>query len=430
MCGTVASVSTRDPVSADALNRAVGTLAHRGPDARQVWTALHGRAGLGHARLSIIDHEPVPPPRSAGDFGMIRRLVVGLALNALVWSGGVAAAQEKVIVDTDFTTAGDDGQVAVMAAQLHAARVIELLGITVVAGNEWLPQEVADALRAVERLGIADEVGVYAGARYPLVHDYRNLTQERAMWGVGGSWYRRPEPPDDQVSPPFDGFATRTRIRSQHAVNFIIDTIKKYPRDVTLLVIGPMTNVALAIRMSPEIVPLIKRIVYMAGAFEVPGNTTPAAEMNVWYDPEAARIVVRQPIDQVFIPLDVTNTVPMTREIFDRLTAAPETPVAKLLASSGLARRFRDDPAAISYIYDTLALAYLVDSTYATDVKDLWVDVDCTWGPSYGRTLGYENELPAKLLQKAKVVRRFDNRRFFAFYIDLMTRPTPIQSGP
>ncbi len=102
-------------------------------------------------------------------------------------------------------------------------------------------------------------------------------------------------------------------MQQQHAVNFIIETVKKYPREVTLLVIGPMTNIALAIRMSPEIVPLIKRIVFMAGAFEVPGNTTPAAEMNVWYDPEAARVVVRQPIEQAFIPLDVTNTVPMTK---------------------------------------------------------------------------------------------------------------------
>jgi len=356
-----------------------------------------------------------------------RAFLIGLLL-ALV--GAAAGAQEKVIIDTDFTTAGDDGQVAVMAAQLHAARVIELLGITVVAGNEWLPQEVAEALRAVERLGIGDAVGVYAGARYPLVHDYKNLAQERALWGVGGSWYRRPEPPDDQLIAPFDGFATRTRISPQHAVNFIVDTIKKYPHEVALLVIGPVTNIALAIRMNPEIVPLIKRIVYMGGAFEVPGNTTPAAEMNVWYDPEAARIVVRQPIEQAFIPLDVTNTVPMTRAIFDRLTAAPGTPVAKLLASSGLAKRFRNDPSAISYIYDTLALAYLVDSTYATDVKEMWVDVDVNWGPSYGRTLGYEEEPPAKLLQKARVVRRFANQRFFEFYIDLMTRPTPVGVRP
>ena len=353
----------------------------------------------------------------------MRTLVVCLVLTI---AAPFVRAQERVIVDTDFTGAGDDGQVLIMAAQLHAAHVIELMGITVVAGNEWLPQEVAEALRAVERLGIDRDVGVYAGARYPLVHDYKNLAQERALWGVGGSWYRRPEPRDDDLITPFDGFARQTHVRPEHAVNFIIDAVKKHPHEVTLLVIGPMTNIALAIRMNPEIVPLIKRIVYMAGAFEVPGNTTPAAEMNVWYDPEAARVVVRQPIDQAFIPLDVTNTVPMTKAIFERVTAAPDTPVSKLLATSGLARRFKRDPNAISYIYDTLALAYLVDSSYATDVKPMWVDVDCTWGPSYGRTLGYEEEPPAKLLQNAKVVRRFANDRFFNLYVDLMTRAVPV----
>src|SRR4029453_11688669 len=211
----------------------------------------------------------------------------------------------------------------------------------------------ADALKAVERLGIADSVGVYAGARDPLVHDYKSMTQERAMWGVGGLWYPRAEPADSELVAPLDGFATSARLQKQHAVNFIIDTIKKYPHEVSLLVIGPMTNIALAIRMSPEIVPLIKRIVFMAGAFEVPGNTTPAAEMNVWYDPEAARAVVRQPIDQAFIPLDVTNTVPMTKAIFARITRNRESIITRLLESSGFAKAVRQNPDATTYIYDT-----------------------------------------------------------------------------
>ncbi len=72
------------------------------------------------------------------------------------------------------------------------------------------------------------------------------------------------------------------------------------------------------------------------------------------------------------------------------MTRSAETPVTKLLTNSGLASRFSEEPNATSYIYDTLALAYLVDPTYATDVEEMWVDVDITWGPSYGRTLGYE----------------------------------------
>jgi inosine-uridine nucleoside N-ribohydrolase len=360
---------------------------------------------------------------------MSKRLIVILvsALVALPSAKVTAAAPDKVILDTDFTTTGDDGLVAIMAAQLHAQGVIDLLGITVVAGNEWLPQEVAEALKAVERLGTADTVGVYAGARYPLVHDYRDIAQERALWGVGGSWYKRPEPRAGEIIAPPDGLATSTRVQPQHAVNFIVDTIKKYPHEVTLLVIGPMTNVALAIRMYPEIVPLIKRIVYMAGAFEVPGNTTPAAEMNVWYDPEAARIVVREPIDHAFIPLDVTDTVPMDKALFDRLTANQGSIIARLLKQSSFGRELERNPAATTYIYDTLALAYLLDASYATDVVPRWVDVDVAWGPSYGRTLGYQTAPPAGTLQKSAIVRRFDNERFFKLFVDLLTRPVPVR---
>jgi inosine-uridine nucleoside N-ribohydrolase len=358
--------------------------------------------------------------------GTCSLVLAGLAISLM---SDIAIAREKVILDSDYTTIGDDGQVGIMAAQLHAQGVIELLGITVVAGNNWLPQEVADALKAVERLGISDVVGVYAGARYPLVHDRRHLAQEKALWGVGGSWYRKPqEPPDDVLEPPIDGLAATARVRPQHAVNFIIDAVKKYPHQVTLLVIGPMTNVALALRMAPEIAPLVKRIVYMAGAFEVPGNTTPAAEMNVWYDPEAARIVVRHPIPQAFIPLDVTDTVPLSKRIFERITADRDGIVARLFASSGFARALAKDPNATTYVYDTLALAYLVDATYATDVVDRWVDVDINWGPSYGRTLGYTDPPPANALQKAQVVRRFDNERFYGWYVDLLTRPVPVRS--
>lgn len=353
---------------------------------------------------------------------------------ATVWLGVMlcaipVVAQEKVILDSDYTTIGDDGQVGVMAMQLHAQGVINLLGITVVAGNQWLPQEVSDALKAVERMGLADKVGVYAGARYPLVHDYKTMTYERDLYNVVGSWFRGPEKPDSELTAPLDGFAAKARVQPQHAVNFIIETVKKYPHEVTLLVIGPVTNIALAIRLEPEIVPLIKRIVYMGGAFEVRGNTTPAAEMNVWYDAEAARAVIRQPIEQTFIPLDVTNTVPMNKAIFDKLTAKKDHIISKLLLASGFARAVQQNAKATSYIYDTLTLAYLVDPAYATEVAEMWVDVDTNWGPSYGHTLGYRDvqKPAANHLQKHKVVLRFDNERFSRLYVDLLTRPVPVK---
>src|SRR5438093_899649 len=353
---------------------------------------------------------------------------ISILLIPLLWVFP-AAAQEKVILDSDYTTIGDDGQVGVMAMQLHAQGVINLLGITVVAGNNWLPQEVSDALKAVERMGLAETVGVYAGARYPLVHDYKTMTYERDLYNIGGSWFRRPEPRDDELTAPLDGFARKAKVQPQHAVNFIIDTVKKYPRQVTLLVIGPATNIALAIRMAPEIVPLIKRIVYMGGAFEVRGNTTPAAEMNVWYDAEAARAVFRQPIEQVFFPLDVTNTVPLNKAIFGRITANKDHIIAKLLLASGFARALQRNPNATSNVYDTLAMAYTVDPSLATEVAEMWVDVDTNWGPSYGHTLGYrDGQKPAaNHLQKHKIVLRFDNERFYKLYVDLLTRPVPVE---
>ena len=349
-------------------------------------------------------------------------LFLGVALVAMP-----AAAQEKVVLDSDYTTIGDDGQVGVMAMQLHAQGVINLLGITVVAGNQWLPQEVSDALKAVERMGLADRVGVYAGARYPLVHDYKTMTYERDLYNVGGSWYRGPEKADNELTAPLDGFATKARVQPQHAANFIIDTVKKYPHEVTLLSIGPATNLALAIRLAPEIVPLIKRIVHMGGAFEVRGNTTPAAEMNMWYDAEAARAVIREPIEQVFIPLDVTNTVQLTKEILDTVTSNKDHIISKLLLAGGFARAVQRNPK--SNIYDTLALAYVVDATYATQVAEMWVDVDTNWGPTYGHTLGYlDAQKPAaNYLQKHKVVLRFDNDRFFKLYVDLLSRPVPVR---
>ncbi|TSD87742.1 nucleoside hydrolase [Mycobacterium sp. KBS0706] len=338
-------------------------------------------------------------------------------------------AAEKVILDTDFSTAGDDGQVLIMAAQLDREGVIDLKGVTVVTGNNWLKQEVADALRAVERLGIADKVGVYAGANLPLVHDPESFESERALFGFGESYktaFHRPQPADaDLVAPP-DGFAQKTKLRDQDAVDFIVDTVKANPHEVSLLVIGPATNIALAVRKNPEIVPLIKQIVYMAGAFDVRGNTTPAAEMNVWIDPEATRIVMREPIDQAIIPLDVTDITQLTKPDWDRIVAAGG-PIPALFKDTWMAKAFAGDPKATVNVFDTLALAYLVDPGYATKVEDLFVDVDIAFGPGYGRTFGYWQEQPTKLLHKIKVVKQFDNRRFFDLYVDLMTRPVPIK---
>lgn len=97
------------------------------------------------------------------------------------------------------------------------------------------------------------------------------------------------------------------QVSDENAVGWLIDTIRANPDDVTILAVGPLTNIALAMRTDPGIVPLIKRVIYMGGAVEVPGNVRPAAELNCWFDPEASKIVARAPIEHVVVPADVTG---------------------------------------------------------------------------------------------------------------------------
>ena len=370
----------------------------------------------------------------------MKRLFVTMSC-AVMLSGcggnGVARAAPKVIVDSDYNTLSDDGQLGVMAAQLQAQGRIEVLGITVVSGNQWLKQGVADALKSMERLGVADRIGVYAGANYALAHPYPEIQQELAQFPGGdgylGAW-STPEPTSDaQLIAPPDGFATHTQVQSKSAVDFIVDSVKANPNQVTILAIGPPTNIALAARQHPEIVPMIKQIVYMGGAFDVPGNTTATAEFNWWFDPEAAREVLRLPIKQTVVPLDVTDTVKMDKTVYDRIAHDPTrqtiiTQLFKQLNGYGFDGKngFETNPNYTTDIWDTLTIAWLMDPSFATQTEERWVDVDTSFGANDGKATGYASSPPAGL-QKMTIIKRFDNARFFDFYVDLLTRPVPVK---
>ncbi|MHC4521202.1 MAG: nucleoside hydrolase, partial [Planctomycetota bacterium] len=218
---------------------------------------------------------------------------IALVFTALVSVGG---AKEKVILDTDMVVLYDDG-VAMMMLANHPD--IELLGVTVVPGNTWVAEGTAYALRQLELLKRTD-IPVAMGIRHPLrAGRYETLQVERQMFGYSSRYagcFVRPEPASyrDVYRAEFESEAAGKPIDTR-AVDFLIDQIKAHPGQVTVMPVGPCTNLAIAIRMAPEIIPLIKRVVYMGGAFDVPGNTTPAAEFNWWFDPEAAKIAVRAP---------------------------------------------------------------------------------------------------------------------------------------
>ena len=244
---------------------------------------------------------------------ILTHMMLGMAMLCMLCVTSVQAAQqkEKVLLDTDMVEMFDDGVALIMLAN---APGIDLLGVTCVTGNSWVQEGVAYSLRHLEIEG--RNIPVVEGMRYPLRPQRHELFEmERAQFGMGhDAWLGslgRPEPTSwqDFYKQQY-GREAQFKPLNTHAVNFIIDTIRANPHEVTIAAIGPCTNLAAAIRMAPDIVPLVKRVVYMGGSFFQPGNVTPAAEFNWWIDPEAAQITVRSPFkEQIVFGLDVCEKV-------------------------------------------------------------------------------------------------------------------------
>ena len=343
------------------------------------------------------------------------------AILLLVVLVSVAGSKEKVSLDTDMVVLYDDG-VALMMLANHPD--IELLGVTIVPGNTWLSEGTAYALRQLEVLNRTD-IPVAMGARYPLrAARYETMKIEREMFGYSSSYtgcFARIEPTSYlEVYRKEYRSAPKIKPVDKHAVNFLIDTIKANPGQVTVMPIGPCTNLAIAIRLAPEIIPLIKRVVYMGGAFDVPGNTTPAAEFNWWFDPEAAKMSVRAPFaDQLIVGLDVCEKYRFKKKIFERITAV-DTPIAKMFKRK-YGPEFEKDPNYTRLVWDTIAAAVVIDPGLITEEETRWVDVNSDYGLDYGRSLGYHRQGPAGT-QKARILLAIDEKRFWNLMVELLTK--------
>ena len=200
--------------------------------------------------------------------------------------------------------------------------------------------------------------------------------------------------PDGAVQPA-TGAKLALRKPRRDAVQFLIAEIERAPGEVTLLAIGPMTNIALALRLRPDIETKIKRIVFMGGNVKVAGNATSLAEFNFWFDPEAARIVLRSRIPQkIMFGLDICDTAPIRKAEFDQIANA-HTPIADLYRED-LGNRypaFLKNPGATAYLWDSLAAAYLLDPGFVTKSESQYLDVITAWGKFYGATTKLDRSL-------------------------------------
>lgn len=354
-----------------------------------------------------------------------KRAFVPIMLILLSFAAFPSFAQErqKVILDTDMVQLFDDGVAMVMLAK---APNIELLGVTVVAGNTWVPEGVAHGLRQLELIG-REEVPLAAGMRFPLrAQRHELLATENALFGepsyVGA--FSRPEPESflgvSAEQEPFGGYPQIKPI-AQHGVDFLIEQIRANPGEVTVLAIGPLTNLATAIRKDPQIVPMIRQVIYMGGAFDTPGNTTPAAEFNWWFDPEAAKISVRAPFrDQLVVGLDVTEKYHFTKAVYDRIVAV-DNPYTQVFRAE-FEQQFQQDPNYQRLVWDTIAAAVCIDQSLITEEETRGLDVDDQYGLNYGRSMGYA-ENPPQGTQQGRILFTIDEARFWDLLVRLVTAP-------
>ncbi len=347
----------------------------------------------------------------------MRILILALACVSSVLFANAAIAQTDeripIIFDTDFVMPPADDSMALMLA-LQSPE-FEILGITTVAGNESLETATADVLRMLE-IAKQTSIPVYKGADMPLVHAKSDFAEREY-----GKWYSN-EPPN---MPP-GGFASKT-VEDESAVSFLVDTVMARPLQVTLVAIGPLTNIAQAIRAEPDFAKNVKRIVIMGGAIaSLPdggGNITPNAEFNFWVDPEAAYVTLRSGIPTELSPLNVSRKSALSKDWYEKMVAV-NTPLTGLLKET-LGERFSSDPGRVWLMYDQIAVASIIDPSLVTS-KRLFVDVNIDHGVSYGVSVGGPELWPgAEGAQQMNVQHELDWPRFIEMFIERVQRPLP-----
>lgn len=272
---------------------------------------------------------------------------------------------KRIIIDTD---PGIDDALAILLALASDELTIE--GLTVVHGNCSMEQGVTNALSVLELAG-REEIPVYEGCELPLVQPSLLAPETHGNTGLG--YAQLPAP--------------TTEPAAGHAVDFLMESTLSAPGEITIVAVGPLTNLALAIRREPKIVEAVREVIIMGGAIRHEGNTTPLAEFNTFVDPHAAHIVYHSGMPITLTPLDVTYKCILTPDDVQRLLKL-DHPITEFIAdATRFYMEFHDDYQKIAgcVINDPLALA-LAYAPELVDVEEHYVDVDIAGGVSMGNT--------------------------------------------
>jgi purine nucleosidase len=307
----------------------------------------------------------------------------------------------KIILDCD---PGIDDVFAILLA--HGNPEIDLVAITTVAGNQTLEKVTRNALITASIAGITD-VPIAAGATRPLIRPQLLAPQYHGESGLEGAHLAEPTVALDR----------------RHAVDLIIELVMgSEPGEITLVPVGPLTNIALAMQREPEIVSRVAEVILMGGAYST-GNVTPTAEFNVIVDPEAASMVFRGAWKVTMVGLDLTNQATLSHDIMDRI-AAIDTQTSLFLRDL-----FR--PYQLAYerlelmpdppVHDPCAVALVIDPE-VMEVKEANIDVELTGAYTYGTTVTAFRDrsflIDRENQRRTYVATRLDRDRFWDLVVD------------
>ncbi len=351
-----------------------------------------------------------------------------IALTALLLglAGGLASAQarRKVIINEDCSGPGGSNMQTLML--MIQSPQVEVLGITVVSGDQWRDEEVAHTLRLLEIMGRTD-IPVVPGATFPLVRtrEESQLWQQRyGKVAYAGAWDERWWH-EASVVPPLPEGQPTTKPASEDAAHFLIRTVHKYPGEVTIYEGGPMTNLALAISLDPQFPLLARELVFMGGSLSPQTDNpefqdNPRHEFNFWFDPEAAEIVLRAPWKKIVCtPVDISVKTHMTAAMVKQIEASG-TPLARYIA------RFAMLTPGADIMWDELAAAAWIDPTLITKRETRYMSVDLDHGAGYGNTLTWESKDSSRSnAQPVEIQFDLDTEKFYRMFAGLMSAPTP-----
>jgi purine nucleosidase len=353
-----------------------------------------------------------------------------------------ASRKKKLIYDQDHRGPLSTDTAATL--MLLQAGNIDLLGICTVTCDMWAKQETAYALRLLELMG-RPEVPVFMGAQEPLLNTKAEAQMRYQMFGsrtLGNEGYLGCFAKDggsrDEVEPlppPYSRFA-EIQPQPEPAADFIIRTIRANPQEVTMYCGGPMTNLALAVMLAPDIVPITKEVIFMGG-----GLHHSTSSVNVYFDAEAAKIVFRAGFPNfTLVTTDLAEQVHMADDgKVDTIVERAHGPIADLFRLYEQAPQ-RANPSRQSFrMPDEMMAAHAIDPSIFGGADEMYIDVVTHNDGHYGDTSFWDGDWktrnqgtplagqnnPALKAGRVQVLRDIDKKRFHELFVDLMTRPVP-----